>query len=194
MSRKVEHFSGKHFELCKEWPEEDTVFLSLEGFSFEAIKNKVTVEIPCALWDVLRTYQGCNTELASLDDKALLARAAKLVDDRIAEWNALLLKDRKPKLWNMHLQDAAKPRAEQIRSELQRLFEDRESQREMVRTVEGYKKETTKEEHEKESLARQKQWKELGVQAEKRKQREEREYKQRQSRHAKAIDLLLRSV
>ena len=191
MSRKVECFGGKHFELSKEWPNEDCVFLELEGFDFEASKNKVTVQIPAPLWDVLRTYPGCVTELAALDDKALLARAEQIVDARIGEWKKLSQKDKKPALWNFRLRDAGKPRIEQVRLELERLLADRDSQAAMLQKIAAYKKETTHEAATKEQEIRLRHWKSLEARAEKRKADEARKYKQKQTRHQKIIDRLL---
>lgn len=191
MSRKVENFGGKHFELSKEWPNEDCVFLTLEGFDFEASKNKVTLQIPAPLWDVLRTYPGCMTELAELDDKALLARAEKTVDERIAEWEKLSPKDKKPALWNFYLRDAGKPRIEQVRLELESLLADRDSQAAMLRKIAAYKKETTREAAEKEQEIRRRHWKSLEARAEKRKADGARRHKTQQARHKKIIARLL---
>ncbi len=190
MSRKVENFRGKHFELYKEWPNEDCVFVALEGFDFEASKNKVTVQIPVALWDVLRTYPGCATELAELDDKALLARAERIVGVRIAEWRKQSPKER-TEFWNFHLRDAGKPRSAQVRLELERLLADRDSQVAMLRKIATYRKETSHEAAAKEQIIRQQHWKSLEARAEKRKADEARRYKIQQTRHKKIIDRLL---
>lgn len=190
MSRKVENFGGKHFELYKEWPEEDCVFLALEGFNFEASKNKVTVQIPAPLWDVLRTYPGCVTELAALDEKTLLARAKQTVDERIAEWQKLSPKDR-TEFWNFHLRDAGKPRIVQMRLELEILLADRDSQAAMLRKIAAYKKETTHEAAAKQTEVNRRHWKRLEARAEKQKADEGRRCKEQQTRHNKIIDRLL---
>jgi len=188
MSNKVNSFRGSHFELYKEWLAEDYVHLSLDGFEFEVSKGKVTVKIPTPLWDVLRTYSGCVTDLAHLDDTALLTRAENIVDDRIARYSG---KKAKNPLVASFYQDASKPRKIQVREMLRRLLQDRDSQRKMIRQIKANQKQTTPEVAEKRSEAMQRSWKILGRRAEKRKLQSERIYKAQQARYEKIIGRLL---
>ena len=194
MSRKTDSFGGRNFELYKEWPAEDCVVLALEGFGFEATKNKVTVQIPAALWEVLRTYPGCVTELAPLDDRELLVRAQQIVDGHIAEWKSLPAKRRKHELWNFYLRDAGKPRIRQLRSELERLLEERASQRAMLRRIAAYKKETSRDAGERRLDAQRKRWKKDEPRIKRKEAASIRAYEERQARHRVIVERLLHTA
>src|SRR5260221_12506891 len=126
MSVKLNLAYGKHFQL---YHRSDTVCIELEGFKFEMVSSrKITITLPPALWEFVRTLPG-ETDLAKLSDKALLGLAEKAVDERIAVWKRTPPQERRHVLDIWRLGFAGGPRKTQLRRELQQLFEKRNAQR-----------------------------------------------------------------
>lgn len=93
---------------------------------------------------------------------------------------------------NDHLQDAAKPRDEQLRSVLERLLADRDAQIEMLRQIERFRRETTTDAAQKKSQVLHKHWKKLERRDKEREAQLTHKRKVQQARRAAIIDRLLR--
>lgn len=147
MSTKSTLVSGKSFHLYEECFERDrNVYLELGGCSFETTPNRIVVEIPLAVWEVVRQHTSASYDLASLDDAQLLAEAEKRVDENRAEYRKALAeqraarkatntKSRSNAFFLRLYRDARLPRDKHLEKTLESLRTGRSAQRQLKRVV-----------------------------------------------------------
>ena len=85
----IAHGPGFHLyhDLADELAE-PVVYLRLDGADFEASRDGVTVAVPVAVWEAIRTHAGADFALADLTDGELHDRAARAVAERVAGYDA----------------------------------------------------------------------------------------------------------
>lgn len=86
MSTKSTVAFGPNFHLYRECLDDASVYLELEGTEFTAERDRVTVAIPVATWEAIRSYQVVDLSLADVTDEELGQR----IDTLIAERQALI--------------------------------------------------------------------------------------------------------
>lgn len=83
MSTKATVAHGSNFHLYKEVCDENFIYLSLEGVSFEASYNRVMVPIPVHIWEVIRQYPGTDLSWSDHTDEEIESYVEQEVDKRI---------------------------------------------------------------------------------------------------------------
>jgi len=83
MSTKATVAYGPNFHLYQEGSDENFIYLSLEGVSFEATYNRVTVPIPVHIWEVIRQYSGTDLSWAEQTDEEIESYVEQSVNERI---------------------------------------------------------------------------------------------------------------
>ena len=139
MSTHSTLIQGKNFNLYEELFERTPhVWLTLDGCNFEATSRGVHVEIPLAVWEVVRRHSPARFDLASFTPAQLRAEAEKRVDTARAEFRALA-KDHRGKRRPMSLahfyRKARLPRAQHLASVLAQLRQERAAQRKLQRQI-----------------------------------------------------------
>lgn len=87
MSTRATLVSGSTFHLFEEVLDEEHVYLELEATAFEATPERVCVQIPLPVWEVIRGYSPFDDSLADLDEAALYAKVEAEVDERIKAYH-----------------------------------------------------------------------------------------------------------
>ena len=91
MSTKSSLVSGPSFHLYEEcFDPAKNVWLDLDGCDFEATPRGLRIEIPLAIWEVIRQHSPACYDLAALNDAQLQAEAEKRVDAHRADYQAAL--------------------------------------------------------------------------------------------------------
>ncbi|MFP4338545.1 MAG: hypothetical protein ACLFQP_11500 [Halothece sp.] len=83
MSTKATVAYGPNFHLYKEVCDENFIYLSLEGVSFEATYNQVMVPIPVHIWEVIRQYTGTDLSWSDQTDEEIESYVEQEVNERI---------------------------------------------------------------------------------------------------------------
>ncbi|AFZ51357.1 hypothetical protein [Dactylococcopsis salina] len=83
MSTKATVAHGSNFHLYKEVCDENFIYLSLEGVSFEASYNRVMVPIPVHIWEVIRQYPGTDLSWSDHTDEEIESYVEQEVNKRI---------------------------------------------------------------------------------------------------------------
>jgi hypothetical protein len=128
MSTKATIAHGKAFHFYHECFDDDHVYLEIEGTEFEAGYNRVMVPIPIHIWEIIRERGGADISLAPLTDAELNACVEKEVDHRIAEYERITKEG--GQTWFLFGVD--RPRDEQIAETRDRLYQERQHQREIA--------------------------------------------------------------
>jgi len=114
-----------HEELFERTPH---VWLTLDGCNFEATSRGVQVEIPLAVWEVIRQRTTARLDLASPIPAQLRAEAEKQVDTARAEYRALVKEHRgkrRPLPFAHSNREARLPRAKHLAAVLADLRHER---------------------------------------------------------------------
>jgi len=147
MSTKCTLVSGKTFHLFEEALDlPQNIWLELDGCSFKASPQGIRVEIPLAIWEVIRQHSSARFDLAPLTDAQLRAEAEKQVDATRAEYHAHLAKQRAARkatggkhrrktLTSILDGDARLPRPEHVAIILKKLRAERSAQRKLQREI-----------------------------------------------------------
>jgi hypothetical protein len=91
MSTKSSLVSGPSFHLYEEcFDPAKNVWLDLDGCEFEATPRGLRIEIPLAVWEVIRQHTPARFDLTALTDAQLQAEAEKRVDSQRAGLQATL--------------------------------------------------------------------------------------------------------
>ena len=85
MSTRATLSHGPTFHLFEEVFDEEHVYLELTDTDFEVTPGRVLVQVPLAIWEVIRVHSPYDARLADLDDEALLALVEAEVDARVAK-------------------------------------------------------------------------------------------------------------
>ena len=139
MSTHSTLIQGKNFNLYEELFERTPhVWLTLDGCNFEATSRGVHVEIPLAVWEVVRRHSPARFDLASFTPAQLRAEAEKRVDTARAEFRALA-KDHRGKSrltpFAHFYRKARLPRAKHLAAVLADLRRERAAQRMLQRQI-----------------------------------------------------------
>ena len=139
MSTHSTLIQGKNFNLYEELFERTPhVWLTLDGCNFEATSRGVQVEIPLAVWEVVRRHSPARFDLASFTPAQLRAEAEKRVDTARAEFRALA-KDHRGKRrltpFAHFYREARLPRAKHLAAVLADLRRERAAQRMLQRQI-----------------------------------------------------------
>ena len=139
MSTHSTLIQGKNFNLYEELFERTPhVWLTLDGCNFEATSRGVHVEIPLAVWEVVRRHSPARFDLASFTPAQLRAEAEKRVDTARAEFRALA-KDHRGKRrltpFAHFYRKARLPRAKHLAAVLADLRRERAAQRMLQRQI-----------------------------------------------------------
>ena len=95
MSTKSTITHGETFHLYTEcFDQAQNVWLQLDGCTFECFPQGIRVEIPLAIWEVIRQHTPACFDLASLTDAQLQAEAEKRVEANRAAYRAALAERR----------------------------------------------------------------------------------------------------
>ena len=139
MSTKSTLVHGKKFSLHEELFERTPhVWLTLDGGNFEATSRGVQVEIPLAVWEVIRQRTTARFDLASLTPAQLRAEAEKQVDTARAEYRTLVKEHRgkrRPLPLAHFYREARLPRAKHLSAVLTHLRRERADQRKLQRQI-----------------------------------------------------------
>ena len=124
-----------HEELFERTPH---VWLTLDGCNFEATSRGVQVEIPLAVWEVVRRHSPARFDLASFTPAQLRAEAEKRVDNARAEYRTLIKEHRgkrRPLPFAHPNREARLPRAKHLAAVLADLRHERAAQRNLQRQI-----------------------------------------------------------
>ena len=80
MSTKSSLAYGDNFHLYQECFDEENVYLELESVEFEASRDRVTVSIPVAIWEVIRAYGAVDLAYANYSDAEIETIVVEEVD------------------------------------------------------------------------------------------------------------------
>lgn len=143
MSTKSTIAHGKEFHFYHEALDEDNVYLELENVEFEAGYQRVTVQIPVDIWEVIRHTAPARLDLVESSDEELRQMVESRVDERIAEYERARGDSRQEALislcGSLVFGSADEPREEQIRRGLAYYTRDRERQRQIVARMKEHK-------------------------------------------------------
>jgi hypothetical protein len=130
---------GKKFSLHEELFERTPhVWLTLDDCVFEATERGVKVEIPLAIWEVIRHHTPARFDLASLTPAQLLGEAEKQVDTARAGYRALIKGHRgkrRPIPFAHFYRHSRLPRAKHLAAVLADLRRERATQRNLQRQI-----------------------------------------------------------
>lgn len=139
MSTKSTLAHGKNFSLYEELFERTPhVWLTLDGCVFEATERGAKVEIPLAVWEVIRRQTTARFDLASLTPAQLRAEAEKRVDTARAEYRALVKEhrgNRRPIPFTYFYRHARLPRGKHLAAVFAQLRHERAAQRKLQREI-----------------------------------------------------------
>lgn len=91
MSTKSSLVSGPSFHLFEEcFDPAKNVWLDLDGCDFEATPRSLRIEIPLAVWEVIRQHSPARYDLVALTDAQLQAEAETRVATHRADYQAAL--------------------------------------------------------------------------------------------------------
>jgi len=146
MSTKSTLVSGPKFHLFAEcFDPKENVWLELEDCSFEASPQGVRVEIPLAIWEVIRQHSPARFDLAALSDAQLRAEAKNRVDANRADYRAWLAKSRATRKTadklkrqpprSLQFKDVRLPPQEHLAKILSKLRAERAAQRKLQREI-----------------------------------------------------------
>lgn len=136
MSTKATIAHGDDFHFYHEIFEDDFVYLELEGVDFCATRDRVTVPIPLAIWEVIRTRGGADLSLAAMSGEELRLLVGRVVDERIVDYQECLARTGDPSHARLFAgglfgsPDA--PREEQVEAALEEYTQDRDRQRALL--------------------------------------------------------------
>lgn len=82
MSTKSTIVCGENFHLYSEMMDDENVYLELEGVTFEAYRDSVTVAIPAAIWQSIRRHKVDMSYLAHTDEEIRTAATLHVDDER----------------------------------------------------------------------------------------------------------------
>lgn len=83
MSTKSTVAYGPNFHLYQEVGDENFIYLSLEGVSFEATYNRVMVPIPVHIWEVIHQYPGTDLSWSDQTDEEIESYVEQEVNERL---------------------------------------------------------------------------------------------------------------
>ena len=130
---------GKNFSLHEDILDRTPhVWLTLDGCNFEATSRGVQVEIPLAIWEVIRRHTPARFDLASLTPAQLRAEAEKRVNTARAEYRTLVKEhrgNRRPLPFAYFYRRARLPRGKHLAAVLAHLRHERAAQRKLRRQV-----------------------------------------------------------
>jgi len=136
MSTKSTIAHGKDFHLYHDGNfgvRDKYVFFELDNCDFVAYaKSKITVRIPLQIWEFTRRYPGMSFDLAKLSDAELKQEVERRVDKNIDDYR----KAGEGSKWLFF--EADLPRKRQIRELYERLAEDREWERKVLRDIKRF--------------------------------------------------------
>ncbi len=139
MSTKSTLVHGKNFSLHEELFERTPhVWLTVDGCNFEATERGVKVEIPLAVWEIIRRHTPARFDLASLTPAQLRAEAETRVDAARAEYRALVKEHRgkrRPTPLAYFYRHARLPRGKHLAAVLAQLTYERTAQRKLQRQI-----------------------------------------------------------
>ncbi|GAB5562067.1 MAG: hypothetical protein SynsKO_37140 [Synoicihabitans sp.] len=147
MSTKQTLASGQSFHLFEEALDpSQNVWLDLDGCTFEATAQGIRVEIPLAIWEVIRQHTPACFDLAPLTQAQLRAEAETRVDtirggyraalaEQSAERKAKGGKSRRKTVTQFSYREARLPREEHLAIVLAKLRTERASQRKLQRDI-----------------------------------------------------------
>ena len=139
MSTKSSLAWAEEFHLYTDYREPGKVFLRLDGTAFEATNQSVTVQMPVALWEFLRTQPAADFNLADKPDEELRAMAVKEADEAEAHWRKLTPAQRKRLPGFLGGDVGNVPRSVRIRRRAKALAEERRQQRELRAEVDRWR-------------------------------------------------------
>jgi hypothetical protein len=130
MSTKSTLAYADDFHFYTELFDERHVYLELRGVDFVAARDRVTVPIPLAIWEVIRTLGGVeDLSLVETSDDELRALAEADVDAGIAAYESDPDRDTPQRAW-VH-SGANRPREEQVAEALEEYQASRQRQQEI---------------------------------------------------------------
>ena len=143
MSTKSSIAYGNNFHLYKECFDEENIYLELESVEFNASNNQVTVTIPVAIWEAIRTYGAVDLAYVNYSDAEIEAIVEEEVDRRIEEYQST--KDEQAKKFvslsgSIYYGSADLPRKEQIEKGVRYYRQVRESQIAIKNQIEAIEK------------------------------------------------------
>jgi len=147
MSTKSTITYGKEFHLYTDCFDEAHVWLSLDQpVEFEANPHAVTVRLPLALWEYLRTFTTAETDLADKTDAELRALAA----ERLAATARQYREDRAKlkgsprrsalRVVHQHTRERLRDPAKALRELVADLHAQRAQQRLLLKQIEHYRR------------------------------------------------------
>ena len=86
MSTKCSLAQGEQFHLYSEVFDSDHVFLEIKGCKFEADNNRIMVEIPIVIWEVIRQQSVVDFSLVDKTDQEIQEKVEHFVQERIEEY------------------------------------------------------------------------------------------------------------
>lgn len=196
MSRKTTIVEGAKFEILTDWFERKNVMLRLEGAQFEHDKGSLTVHIPIALWEFLRTIPVESTEAASLTDAGLLAEAEANIEEKIADWKARekerrSLPAKRRRFLRSVFGNPDRPRDELLRERVGFLVVEREIARQQLRAIADYRRETSPEARRKRAESSSRFWKRQHQKRARTEAVQKRQAAARKVKHADQVDKIL---
>ena len=113
------------------------VWLELNKCAFEASDRGIKVEIPIAVWEVIRQQTPAHFDLADLTNAQIKAKAENRVADQRAKYlEAGKIADKKRTVWiRLYCGDANLPEEEHLANVLKELRSARASQRKLLREI-----------------------------------------------------------
>ncbi len=142
MSTKSSLVSGPSFHLFEEcFDPAKNVWLDLGGCDFEATPRGLRIEIPLAIWEVIRQHSPACYDLAALNDAQLQAEAEKRVDSQRADYQADLdtpspeIERRPSPAFSFFNRHARLPREEHLAHVLDSLRTEREAQSALLQRI-----------------------------------------------------------
>lgn len=89
MSTKSSLSTGPKHHLYREALDDEHIYLELSDVDFEALKDRVTVQIPLEIWMTIKGLGTPDTTLADMTDDQLLEKITREVQERIVQYNRL---------------------------------------------------------------------------------------------------------
>lgn len=138
MSTKCTLAAGPNFHFYSDALDDDHIYLELERCRFEASDRHVIVEIPVAMWEVIRKRSIVDLSLADKSDAEIKAHVEAEVQKRIEKYAEA--DDRGKSLFNLHgsivYGAADTPREEQIANGLKYFLQRRAKQVQLRKDIE----------------------------------------------------------
>ena len=143
MSTKCTVAYGPNFHLYREAFDDESIYLELEGVSFEASSQRVMVTIPIPIWEAIRRRGEADLSYAEKTDAEIQAKVEEWVDERLARYRQAQSdhgKGRVSLLGGLVLGAADEPREEQIARGVAYYLRMREAQQKLKKAIEELEK------------------------------------------------------